>query len=238
VLSTPGPVVIGVTRASSCHGNSSASFADVTAPEILQFIQGNDNPPTAPRPSSPSSLELPTPVMQVGQHVTCRPGGWSGTPTFAYEFRESATDAVLGSGASPTYRLTTADAGRTLYCRVLASNDGGTTFGQSPTSSSQVQTAPALAVPTAAARRGGTASVRVKLLDWVRPFGKVDVCVRLAPRIGRKVCRTATPAGPEPTVVMRVNVKPTAPVVRARASVSVRAADGRVANAPAFVDVR
>jgi hypothetical protein len=35
-----------------------------------------------------------------------------------------------------------------------------------------------------------------------------------------------------------VNVKPTAPVVRARASVAVRAADGRAANAPAFVDVR
>jgi hypothetical protein len=238
VLGTPTPVVIGVTRASSCRGNSGASFADVTAPEILQFIHGNDNPPMAPRPSSPSSLELPTPVMQVGQNVTCRPGGWSGTPTFAYEFRESTGDAVLGSGPSPTYRLTDADAGRTLYCRVLASNDGGTTFDQSPTSSSQVQAAPAIAVPVAVVRRGATAAVRVKLLDWVRPFGRVDVCVRLAPRIGGKVCRTATPAGSAPTVVMKVNVKPTAPVVRARASVAVRAADGRAANAPAFVDVR
>jgi hypothetical protein len=238
VLGTPGPVVIGVTRASSCRGNASASFADVTAPEILQFIQGNDNPPTAPRPSSPSSLGMPTPVMQVGQNVTCRPGGWSGTPTFAYEFRESTSDAVLSSGPSPTYRLTDGDAGRILYCRVLASNDGGTTFDQSPTASSQVQAAPALAVPLAAVRRGGTAAVRVKLLDWVRPFGKVDVCVRLAPRIGWTACRTATPAGSAPTVVMRVKVKSTAPVVRARASVTVRAADGRAANAPAFLGVR
>jgi hypothetical protein len=238
VLGTPSPVVIGVTRASSCRGNASASFADVTAPEILQFIQGNDNPPTAPRPSSPSSLGLPTPVMQVGQNVTCRPGAWSGTPTFAYEFRESTTDAVVSSGPSPIYRLTDADAGRALYCRVLASNDGGTTFDQSPTASSQVQAAPGIAVQPAVGRRGGPAAVRVKLLDWVRPFGKVDVCVRLAPRIGGKVCRTATPAGPAPTVVMKVNVKRTAPVVRARASVTVRAADGRAATAPGFVDVR
>src|SRR4051812_49844007 len=56
VLTRPTPVVVGVTRASVCSTNSSASYANVTAPEILQFIQGNDNPPMAPRPKTPTTL--------------------------------------------------------------------------------------------------------------------------------------------------------------------------------------
>ena len=51
-----------------------------------------------------------------------------------------------------------------------------------------VLAAPFLAVRQESARRGSTVTFRVKLLDWVRPFGKVDVCVTLSPRVGGKVC--------------------------------------------------
>jgi len=238
VLPGPPAIVMGVTRAAACRANTGSSYADVSAPEILQFIQGNDNPPMAPRATSVSTLEHPTAVMQVGQTLTCKPGGWTGSPTYSYEFREGFNDTVLRSGPLSTYRLGDADAGRKLYCRVLATNDGGTTFDESDVSISAVQTEPGLSVEPTSVRRGGTATVRVKLVEWERPFGKVDVCVRLAPRVGGKICRTATPAGSTPTVVMQLKVKATAPIVRARAAVSARAADGRSVTRPGYVDVR
>ena len=77
----------------------------------------------------------------------------------------------------------------------------------------------------------------MRLRDWTRPYGKVDVCVTLSPRVGGKVCRDATPAGETATVAMRLKVKPTAPAVRARASVTARAADGRSASGLTFVQV-
>ena len=238
VLPGSTPVVIGVTRAASCSSNSVASYANVTAPEILQFVQGNDAPPMAPRPQTTTVLKHPTPIMQVGQTVDCVPGGWSGTPSLAYEFREGANGNVLQTGALPGYRLRDVDAGRTLLCRVLASNDGGTTFDESPVTTSPVVNAPELSIAPAAAPRGGVAKVRVQLVDWVRPYGKVAVCVTLSPRAGGRTCRTATPAGASPTVLMQVKVKKTAPVnVRVRASVTAHAADGRSAASPAFVGV-
>jgi hypothetical protein len=238
VLPGSTPVVIGVTRAASCSSNSVASYANVTAPEILQFIQGNDTPPMAPRPQTTTSLQHPTPIMQVGQTVDCVPGGWSGTPSLSYEIREGANGTVLQSSTSPAYKLRDVDAGRTLLCRVLASNDGGTTFDESPATASPVVNAPELAVGPAAAPRGGIARVRVQLVDWVRPYGNVAVCVTLSPRAGGKTCRTATPAGASATVLMQVKLRKTAPVnVRVRASVTARAADGRSAVAPAFIGV-
>jgi hypothetical protein len=239
VLTAPTPILVGVTRAASCSSNSVASYANVTAPEILQFIQGNDNPPMAPRPQTTSTLKHPTPIMQVGQTVTCMPGGWSGSPALSYEFREGTNDDVLQSGDSSGYRLRDADAGRTLLCRVLAANAGGTTFDESAPTVSPVVNAPDVSVEPTTASRGGTATIRVQLVDWVRPFGKVDVCVTFAPRVGGRLCRAATPAGATPTVVMRLKLKRTAPPdVRARASVTARAADGRSAGAAAFVAIR
>ena len=240
VLRTPAPVLVGVTRAATigCRANTGSSYANVTAPEILEFVRGNDNPPMAPRPIGSTTLEGPTTVMQVGQTVTCRAGSWSGNPTFAYEFWEDEHDTMVRSGPSPTYKLREVDAGRTFYCRVLATNAGGTTFDESPDADVPVQNPPELSVPPSIAQRGRAATVRVRLDDWIRPLGKVAVCVRLAPRIGGKVCRTATPAGAAPVVVIQLRVKPTAPLVRARATVTARAADGRSAIGPAFVQLR
>jgi hypothetical protein len=239
VLPGPTPVVVGVTRAASCSSNSVASYANVTAPEILEFIRGSDSPPTAPRPTSTTSLGHPTPIMQVGQTVHCVPGTWSGGPALSYQFREGANGSVLRTGPSAAYTLRDVDAGRTLLCRVLASNAGGTTFDESPPTASPVVNAPDLFVAPTTVRRGGTATVRVQLVDWVRPYGKVDVCVTLAPRIGGKTCRRASPAGFLPVVVMKVKVRATAPPnIRARGSVTARAADGRTASSPAFVVTR
>ena len=235
VLAGPTPVVVGVTRAASCSSNSVASYANVTAPEILEFIRGNDSPPTAPRPTTTTTLERPTPIMQVGQTVHCVPGDWSGAPSLSYQFREGANGTVLRTGPSAAYTLRDVDAGRTLLCRVLASNAGGTTFDESlPTALAGRERARPLRRRRPPRRRGGTATLRVQLVDWVRPYGKVDVCVTLAPRIGGKTLPHGD-AGrrSSPTVVMQVKVKATAPLnVRARASVTARATDGRVGEQP------
>jgi hypothetical protein len=240
VLPGATPVLIGVMSRGPlpCAVNSLAWYGNVAAPEVLQFVQGNDTPPTAPRPTTESRLVHPTQSLQVGQTVECVPGTWTGTPTLVYEFREAVNGDVVQSGPTSTYKLRDVDAGRRLLCRVLATNAGGTTFDQSETSPYDVLSAPFLSVQQTSARRGTVVTFRVKLLDWARPFGKVDVCVTLSPRVGGKVCRAAKPAGSSPTVSMQLKLKPTAPVVRARASVTARAADGRSATAPAYVNVR
>ena len=54
IVTTGGtPVLIAVTDASApgCPAGSHNIAAYVGAPEILSFIEGNDQPPTAPRPS-------------------------------------------------------------------------------------------------------------------------------------------------------------------------------------------
>jgi Trypsin len=238
VLNAATPVVVGVTRAAACSSDSSASFANVTAPEILQFIQGNDDPPRAPRPTGPTTLERPTPVPQVGQTVRCAPGGWTGTPSLSFVFREGVTGSVISSG-SPTRVLRYRDAGRPIFCRVIASNAGGTGFDESAVTAAPVQNAPDLSIGPATARRGGAAVVGVRLVDWVRPIGAVTICVKLAPRIGGKACRRVSPSGAEPApVVFRLAVKSSAPLVRARARVTARAADGRSARRTGLVQIR
>jgi hypothetical protein len=80
--------------------------------------------------------------------------------------------------------------------------------------------------------------VRVTLAGWVRPVGSVTVCAKPAARIGNRRCRTTrVEAAARPTVELRLPIHRAAPLVRARVQVTVRAADGRVARAPAFVRV-
>ena len=181
----------------------------------------------------------PTQHLQVGQTVECAAGAWTGSPGLAYEFREATNGDVVQSGPAATYKLHDADAGRRLLCRVLATNAGGTTFDQSDPSSTTSCGAPVPHRAADAARRGATATFRVKLLDWARPFGKVDVCVTLSPRVGGKVLPRRDAGRLERRRCRcRLKVKLRRRVVRARASVTANAADGRKAGAPAFVLVR
>jgi hypothetical protein len=225
VLETPTPVAVGVTGAGSCDLNSAAEFADLTAPEVLRFVQGDDDPPVAPRPVKPPSLALATATPQVGQTVGCEPGAWSGSPAFAYSYLEGTNSLVLRTGP-PTYRLRVADAGRRILCRVAAANDGGMALGYSATTP-EVLSPPELAVPPARARPGGIADVRVTLLGWARPIGRATACAAVSARVGARTCRTVAIAGT--TVSLRVPVRRTAPSVSARVAVSVSAADGRSA---------
>lgn len=60
-------------------------FVNVGSPEILQFIQGNSAPPTAPRDSDSGVTQISWPDSQlyVGETVSCSSTGWTQPATLA-----------------------------------------------------------------------------------------------------------------------------------------------------------
>lgn len=65
-------------------------------------------------------------IPEAGERLTCTPGTWSGAPAFTYLFIDSKSGQTLQSGSSSTYTLTSEDVGRTIFCQLQASNEGGT----------------------------------------------------------------------------------------------------------------
>jgi hypothetical protein len=128
------PVLVGVmdtvavSSGESCRAGAQNGFVNVAAPEIRDFLEGSETPPMAPRGGG----AIIRAVTEVGHLMTCEPGAWSGSPTFTYAFVNSANGQILQTGLSPTYPLTSADVGRTIYCQVSASNAGGTGIGRTP----------------------------------------------------------------------------------------------------------
>jgi trypsin len=125
--------LIGVTDTTEvidgrpCVNGSVGGFANVTAPEIRDFVVDDDSaPPRAPRGGGAVLRGIPS----VGDTLICEHGAWSNGPSFTYSFIDAAGGAVLQHGASSTYALTGADVGRTILCEVLAANAGGTGVGR------------------------------------------------------------------------------------------------------------
>jgi hypothetical protein len=113
----------GLVEGKQCQPGALDSFANVTAPEIMDFIEGTPNPPPhAPRGGGVTVHGQLNP----GHSLTCEPGGWSYEPKFTYSFIDSASKAILQQGSSPTYSLSAADLGRKILCEVQAENEGGT----------------------------------------------------------------------------------------------------------------
>ncbi len=75
----------------------------------------NSVPPSIPASGDP------------GEAVTCNPGTWSGSPTFGYAWLRDG--AQIASG--PTYTLAAGDAGRSIVCRVTASDANGSSQADS-----------------------------------------------------------------------------------------------------------
>jgi Trypsin/IPT/TIG domain len=166
VLAKP-VTLVGVTDTveDKCAPDALSGFANVTAPEIRDFIDGDETPPPAPRADGAASTISGT--AEVGHSLTCAPGGWSGSPSFTYTFSNSADDEALQKGSSSTYALSGADVGRTIFCQVAAANAGGTgAFRTAPTS--PVASAPAIPQPRVASitpdngPAGGGTAVQIK----------------------------------------------------------------------------
>ncbi len=108
-----------------CSDGAIGGFANLAAPEIRDFIEGDDQPPRAPRGGG-AVIEG---VLVSGHSLSCYPGKWTNSPTFTYSFIDSAGTA-LQTGASPSYPLSSAEVGQSILCEVSASNAGGIGVGR------------------------------------------------------------------------------------------------------------
>jgi hypothetical protein len=128
VSTTTTPILLGIATAASCLPGTIGWFANAGAPEIARFIEGDDDPPMAPREVESPSLR-PAGRPRVRERLGCLPGRWSGSPTFAYSFVDER-GRVLQTSRSSWYRVRPADASHRIACRVAAANAGGTGTGE------------------------------------------------------------------------------------------------------------
>jgi trypsin len=228
VTTTGTPTLVGVVSAgpTGCGGGNAVILTYVGAPEILQFVQGNDQPPVAPRKTPATFVNLSwRGPLRVGNTLTCASGGWDGSPTLGFAFVSAKDKTLLQSGPNATYALQPAAVGDTVFCTALAANAGGTAV-LSTTTTPAVQPAPALAInPVApvAAVRGRTVSVRIILEAAAGLSGKFGVCITPLLQVAGRACASQTVApgslGAFPFTV-RLRIKPTAPVGTSRLSIT------------------
>src|SRR6185295_7450911 len=101
-----------VTATNAGGSDSATSAGGTPAPKPL------DAPAATTAPSVPAA-------GRTGDTLTCNPGTWSGSPTFAFQWLRDG--APIAGATSPTYKLTDADVGHNISCRVTATNAGGST---------------------------------------------------------------------------------------------------------------
>jgi hypothetical protein len=120
---------------------------------LLNVLDSNSRPLTPVAVNPPSLVGTPT----VGSQLSCINGGFINAPkTLTYAWLRSGV-AIAGA-TSPTYTLATADLGRTIACRITATNDAGSGDATSesltvtnPTPASGPGAAPAPTTTTVAA---------------------------------------------------------------------------------------
>ena len=111
VTSGPSRVLVGVVSAGQvlgqvgCAAGARTIFTAVWAPEVLRFIEGDDQPPVAPRrtPATYVRLFWDHPLA-AGGALVCFSDRWDGNPTITYAF-VSARGRVLQQGPSSVFRL-------------------------------------------------------------------------------------------------------------------------------------
>ena len=223
----PRPTLIGVVSAgpAACQAGSHALFTYTGAPEILQFIQGSDEPPTAPRETTSTFLNLKwQPPLVAGNSLTCSTGEWTGAPQLTYSFLAGTTGAVLQSGPQPTYLIAPGAVGERIYCEVRAANGGGTTLAETrPTTAVGAAPQPRIErIPPLAGTPGQDITVRLTLASPAGLFGVVHVCVVLASPDGGRLCHSAAGSAGRSGVFpfsFRLRLRPNAPLGRSRVSV-------------------
>ena len=175
-MTTP-PVLVGLV--SSGIGCAEPAYpglyAEVADPAINTFLAGR----SAPSPTS--GVQLTPAAAQVGQELTCSPGAWTGAPDFAYLFLSD--DGILqGPGNDATYTPTAGDAGGTVSCEVVATQNGAAATADSartsPVAAAPVAVAPApvvlpAPVPVAAPLPAPVPPVQARPVDRTAPTATV-----------------------------------------------------------------
>ncbi|HEX5984708.1 MAG TPA: hypothetical protein VFY69_10920 [Solirubrobacterales bacterium] len=106
-------------------GTEAQSNAVSVPPIVVQPYAGLNPPATTATNTSQLTRIVTTgnSFASVGDLVTCEPGAWSGSPTYAYQwFRDGAE--IPGATGS-TYTVDAADEGESIQCRLTASNSDG-----------------------------------------------------------------------------------------------------------------
>jgi hypothetical protein len=117
-----------------CPVGQPDGFSNVAAPEIQEFIKGNESPPVAARPTSPPVIKSVGPVPVALGPLTCEPGVWNGSPSFTYTFQaENGSSQVLQSGPGNVFTPPATLVGVPVVCIVQAGNSGGVTTFRSGT---------------------------------------------------------------------------------------------------------
>ena len=197
IVTTGGtPVLIAVADAGTagCPVGTHGISAYVGAPEILSFIQGNDQPPTAPRPSGLTTsyrLTWAQPLV-VGDILTCTTKGWPEPVTIVYSFLNTATGEVLQTGPGGSYLLPANAVGSQIVCELAVTDSGGTTLVKT-ISTSNINPAPQARLQRLApltAKRGHDITLHVVLQSPRGLSGKFSVCATLPASVGGHLCRS------------------------------------------------
>ncbi len=224
------PVLVGVADATpdGCSPGSHAVFAWTGAPEILQFIEGDDQPPTAPRETKTTFLRfvwISSGAIHPGDTLTCSTGDWTDpNPSVSYAFVDAATRNVLQSGPA-TLVVPASAVGAKIVCEAALTNAGGTSFAETnPAPAVQPEpSARIVGVKPVTAPRGRVVAIRVTLVASAGVRGRLAVCVQPPKLVAGRVCRsTGHGDGLAATVpfVFKLRVKPTAPLGAAPVSIS------------------
>jgi hypothetical protein len=99
-----------------------------------------------PPPPANTSPPVITGTPAVGQTLTCQPGTWTNSPSFAFQWLRDGSP-IAGAG-DQTYVPVAADAGHQLRCRVTATNTGGSATADSNTVSVPVTPVDPTPTPT------------------------------------------------------------------------------------------
>src|SRR5262249_18349447 len=98
-------------------GNHGFSAADT-------FMLTTNAPTNISRPSISGST-------MIGQTLHCSPGRWSSGTSQSYVYQWFRNGNPISGTTSPIYKITAADLGATLVCRVTARNGNGTSTATS-----------------------------------------------------------------------------------------------------------
>jgi trypsin len=176
-LSTPDPRLLGIVDFG--YGCGEAGFPGIFQSMVdagnAKFVRSG--PPQAPLEQSPPGISG-TPLP--GQRLTCSPGSWSGNPSYTYSFyvdesspaNPEAHTAITPLSATPTYTVSSANAGQRIFCLARATNAGGYNFDNSPD-----VTVPGVTAPAGAATRPAPPTLQVVSKNCARMRCVVNVRV-------------------------------------------------------------